>query len=331
MPLDEMPPDQSSTPNLLAADDVLPDLLAWRRGGLKTALVTLVGIDGATPRPLGAQMAVAEDGRYAGYLSGGCLEQAVAIEAQTAIREGCNRLVRYGKGSPYFDLKLPCGSGLDLYMDQGLDGTLVNEIARLRSERRTFWLETDVATGQSAIAMPAATSPPASAREANLFRRAHIPPVRVLLVGGGPAMAAIARLISAAGFEIEIATPDDATRRELSVLGIEARPLVVATDIAAERLDRWSAAIVAFHEHQWEAPVLARVLRTDCFYIGALGSKAAHANRVAALVDLGVEPDAIARVRAPIGLIPGAKSRVTLAAGILAELLTEAKSRRFVA
>src|ERR1044071_3768023 len=87
--------------NLLDEDDVLPMLDAWRRRGLRTALVTLVGVEGGAPRQPGAQMAVAEDGSYAGYLSGGCLEQAVALEARAVIASGVNRLVRYGKGSPY--------------------------------------------------------------------------------------------------------------------------------------------------------------------------------------------------------------------------------------
>ena len=48
------------------------------------------------PRQPGAQMALAEDGTYLGYLSGGCLEQSVVLEAQAAIRDGRNRLVRTG-------------------------------------------------------------------------------------------------------------------------------------------------------------------------------------------------------------------------------------------
>ena len=94
-------------------DNVLPDLAEWTGRGERCALVTLVGVDGNAPRAEGAQMAVSESGEWAGYISGGCLEAAIALEAQAAIKAGKPRLLRYGKGSPYFDIQLPCGSGLD--------------------------------------------------------------------------------------------------------------------------------------------------------------------------------------------------------------------------
>ena len=84
--------------------------------GERCALVTLVGVNGNAPRAEGAQMAVCESGRWAGYISGGCLEQAIALEAVDAIKAGKPKLLRYGKGSPYLDIRLPCGSGLDVFV-----------------------------------------------------------------------------------------------------------------------------------------------------------------------------------------------------------------------
>ena len=98
-------------------DNILPDLAAWSERGERCALVTLVGVDGNAPRAEGAQMAVSETGQWAGYISGGCLEQAIALEAVQAIKAGKPRLLRYGKGSPYFDIQLPCGSGLDVLVE----------------------------------------------------------------------------------------------------------------------------------------------------------------------------------------------------------------------
>ena len=62
-------------------------------------------------------MAIAEDGSASGHISGGCLESALIAEAQIAMRDHANRLVRYGKGSKYIDIELPCGSGLDIYFE----------------------------------------------------------------------------------------------------------------------------------------------------------------------------------------------------------------------
>jgi xanthine dehydrogenase accessory factor len=84
---------------------VLPQLREWQQKGVRVTLATLVGIDGSSPRGLGAQMAIAEDGSAAGHISGGCLESALITEAQIAMRNHANRLVRYGKGSKYIDIE----------------------------------------------------------------------------------------------------------------------------------------------------------------------------------------------------------------------------------
>ncbi|MEM1104569.1 MAG: XdhC family protein, partial [Pseudomonadota bacterium] len=77
-------------------DYVIDDLLAWRRAGERGALVTLIGVDGSAPRPLGAQMAVRENGDFVGHLTGGCAEAAIVAEALAAMEEGANRRLRYG-------------------------------------------------------------------------------------------------------------------------------------------------------------------------------------------------------------------------------------------
>ncbi len=316
----------TSPSRLVSSDDVLPELSEWRLAGKKCALVTLVGIDGAAPRPLGAQMAVAEDGRYAGYLSGGCLEQAVAQEALRVLGGGANRLVRYGKGSAYFDLKLPCGSGLDLYFDQSLDAACLDEALCLRGAREAFTLLTDLGSGQSTIRRADHGALPVCALEGNSFLRAYIPLPNVLLIGAGPAFTAIATLIEATGLGLSCVSPDDDARSELTSRAIPCRTLASAQAMQAEPLDRFTAAIIAFHDHHWEPAVLAHLLRTPAFYIGALGSRTAHANRLDKLAAMGFDGASLARVRGPVGSIPGAKSRTTLAVGVLAELVAQAKT-----
>ncbi len=316
---------------LLSADDVLGDLVSWRQDGAKATLITLVAIDGSTPRPLGAQMAVAEDGRYSGYLSGGCLETTVANEAVQAMADGKNRLVRYGKGSAYFDLKLPCGSGLDLYFDQTLSPNVLAELSALRASRVMACLSTNLATGESSAGAVDEGNPTVCESTGDVFRRIYVPSPRVLLVGGGPALAAIAQLVSVAGFETDIATPDDEALAEMRSLGLSARGFADAAALGSSPMDRWTAALVAFHDHDWEAPVLAQILGAPCFYVGVMGSKKAHTNRLERLTAMGVAPAALLRIRSPIGLIGGAKSRASLAVGVLAELVQEAKAGGMIA
>ena len=109
-----------------AADAVTPlEVLRFVRGagqrGQRVALVTITGLTGSSSRSIGTLMGVAEDGCFVGSLSGGCIEGAVVAEAQQAIQEGRARQVRYGAGSPYIDIRLPCGGGVDLLFQPNPD------------------------------------------------------------------------------------------------------------------------------------------------------------------------------------------------------------------
>jgi xanthine dehydrogenase accessory factor len=316
---------------LLADEDVLPQIQSWRAEGRRTALVTLVGVEGGAPRQPGAQMAVADDGRYVGYLSGGCLEQAVALEARDVIASGKNRLVRYGKGSPYFDITLPCGSGLDLYFDQGLDGTHLAAMETHRAARQSFALRTDISSGGSSIEiLPPSAPVPVGLRTDGVFQRVYAPPLQLLLLGNGPGLVGIATIAAALGLETKIATSDNATQVSLAQSGLGSILGNAQVPAAIERLDFASGAVLVFHEHEKEHGVLRDLLGTQCFYIGVLGTHAVHRDRLAALAREGVSPVALGRLRAPVGSIPAAKSKATLAVSVLAEMIAEAKALNLV-
>lgn len=324
--LRQLPPS-----GLLSDEDVLLPMKRWRVAGQRTALVTLVGVEGGAPRQPGAQMAVAEDGRYAGYLSGGCLEDSVALEAKAAIEAGQNRLVRYGKGSRYFDIRLPCGSGLDLYFDQTVTDDDIETMIALRRDRRPFVRRTNLTTHQSTLRETEKGLPfPASRRDGDVFARAYTPPLQLLLLGNGPGLVAIATLAEALDIDLKILTQDTATRTGLGFVG--RRAMIDETALAAEvqRLDAATAAILVFHEHEREIDYLATLLDTECFYIGALGNHAVHRERRKMLAERGIGEDTLDRIRAPIGAIPGAKSKATLAVGVLAELMAAAKAQNLV-
>lgn len=307
---------------LLAEDDVLPTLCRWHGEGLRTVLVTLVGIDGAAPRPLGAQMAVAEDGRHVGYLSGGCLEQAIVLEAQDVLQAGRNRLVRYGKGSMYIDIRLPCGSGLDVFFDCSLGAGQMSAIARHLGRRGGFALRSTLTeTATSVIALPLDEAHRISRREGDVFLRTCPPRMRLLLLGTSPALVPLAAFAQAVGIETITETAD----------GLRPGGPRAPADETIAWLDACSAVVLASHEHDVEPHIIARLLSRDCFYIGVLGSRAVHDQRLRALAEMGIDRADLARLRAPVGLIQGAKAKATLAVGILAELLAEAKARNLIA
>jgi xanthine dehydrogenase accessory factor len=93
-------------------------------------------------------------------------------------------------------------------------------------------------------------------------------------------------------------------------------------DEALERLrpDRGSALVALTHDPKLDDPALAAALRSECFYVGALGSRRNHAGRCARLKELGFSDRDVARIHGPIGLPIGAISPAEVAISILAEM-----------
>ncbi len=306
-------------------DNVLPDLAEWTGRGERCALVTLVGVDGNAPRAEGAQMAVSESGEWAGYISGGCLEAAIALEAQAAIKAGKPRLLRYGKGSPYFDIQLPCGSGLDVLVEPFENACLIKEMRARMERREPFALKIDFDNGAAGI-QGVSGDGEKSHPEGKGFVRVYTPPLRCLIVGASPIAVKLAELSASTGFETHFYAPDV---ENLPALPAEVRThrLLPSTRFPA---DRWTAAVLAFHDHEKELPVFSQLLKGPCFFISAIGSRKAHSARQAALEAAGLSPAEIARIQSPAGLVPELKSAPLVAVSILAQVVAAAREQRIV-
>jgi xanthine dehydrogenase accessory factor len=307
----------------LYRDEVITPLAAWLEGGHRAALVTICGIDGTSPRPHGAQMAVREDGTWTGYISGGCLEAAIAEEAAQVIAEGKPRLIRYGKGSPYFDIKLPCGSGLDLLITPALDRTAYAQAARKIALREPFSLTFDVSSADVTLLNEAWD---ASEMRGNTFIRPYQPALRLIVIGSSPIAACIADLSRAAGFDVWFYGPAGSEAHSATA---EAMPLPASAPYSFPA-DARTAAVVAFHDHDREPPVFEALLGGNYFAITAIGSRSAHQARLQSLASLGYGAEQLDRIVSPAGLIPGLKAAPHVAISILAGIVEAAKSRGYV-
>lgn len=279
-------------------------LFAYERllAGDRIALVTLVKIEGSSPRPLGAQMAVAESGDWVGYLSGGCIEQAVAGEAIDAIRKGENRQIRYGQGSKYIDIVLPCGSAIELFFDVNVDEAALARVVGALANRH-----------------PVALPVPCKGNAIRLVRDFE-PERRLVVLGVGPSAVELARLAAQAGFETLLFSPDGKTREAAEDDGIVVSALTRVTR-PNYHADRRTAVVFMFHDHEWEHQLIPDALASDVFYIGALGSHGTHQRRMERLRQLGFHAEDIARVHGPAGIFPGGKSVQDIAVSILAEVI----------
>jgi xanthine dehydrogenase accessory factor len=297
-------------------ESVLPSLKAWRAEGLATTLVTLFASDGSAPRPLGSQMAIAEDGRAVGSITGGCAEAAIIAEAQQRMARHANGAVRYGAGSPYIDIRLPCGSGIDVWFDTTFPEADLDILLAARARRETACLVIEPLSGRTY----ARTSLPAVTPSGAYLRR-YDPVLRLVLVGKGPIVPLLTQLAAAMDFEVHAFSPEPETLDLAAPFAFRVAPLATPVSFRDPGFDAHTACVSLFHEHDWEPPILALALASPCFYVGALGSQRTQEARVLTLAETGVPAAHIARLHAPVGLHLGGKNPPEIALSILAEIV----------
>jgi xanthine dehydrogenase accessory factor len=101
-----------------AEPDVLETAAAWLSAGHKVALGTVVKTWGSSPRPAGSQIAVRDDGAFAGSVSGGCVEGAVIEDAQRAMRDGNMRTLDFGVSDEQaWSVGLACGGRVEVFVE----------------------------------------------------------------------------------------------------------------------------------------------------------------------------------------------------------------------
>lgn len=278
------------------------------------ALVTVLGIAGGAPRRRGAQMAVTASGEVCGSLSGGCLDAAVIAEAHAAWRSRISHRIRFGVDSPYMDLVLPCGSGLDLQFDGAIGADTIRAIATALQRRERLRLVWDAQSAPPRVV----DAEQDSAQAESIV----VPPrLRLLLAGASENLRALATLAQAAGIDTIACSTDAALLRDLAGAGCAGRLLANEADWQDVRFDACTAALTVFHEHEAEYRFLQSALASDAFLVGAMGSVRAQALRVAALRERGVPESALVRLRGPFGLIDRARDPHELAISMLAELM----------
>lgn len=299
--------------------DILRFALARIDEGVGTAIVTLAGIEGSSPRAIGAQMAVSADGRHTGSFSGGCIEAAVVAEASAALADGGVRLVRFGAGSPYLDIRLPCGGGIDLLFNPLADRSAIAGLLSQHMRREMAALRLSMDGVRSALSDDHAVT----GWQGDDFVVAYKPALRLIALGQGEELVALARLAAAYGASVTVLSPEAHTQATLAAEGFDTAELRVRTQLPALDSDPWTAILFLFHDRDWEEYLLPHALNAPAFYIGAIGSQRTQHLRLGTLEAAGVPAPLRDRLRTAVGLIPATRDPATLALSALAQLVEE--------
>ncbi len=311
-------------------DDAPRAALDWHRAGKGAVLATVIETWGSAPRPRGSQLAVSENAEIVGSVSGGCVEGAVVAEALDALADGRHRVLDYGvSDDEAFAVGLACGGRIRVLVEP-VGGTLPAPVLADLVARRGR----DEAVGQAVNVRSGATYliPAEEMQESlradrsdfsedgDVFVTLHAPPLRLAVVGGVHIAQALVPMARLAGYAVTVIDPRDAfasTARFPDTALVHDWP-----DDAMARFapDARSAVVLLTHDPKLDDPALLEALRSPAYYIGALGSTRTHAKRLARLVEAGVDPAAVARIDAPIGLDIGAKTPGEIAVAVLAAM-----------
>ncbi|MFB8002567.1 XdhC family protein [Nocardia sp. NPDC056000] len=327
--------------------DIAAQLLTWHAAQQDYAVASIIGIGGSAPRPVGAALAVNTEGVVVGSISGGCVEGAVYELCRESLRTGEPVRETFGySDSDAFAVGLTCGGTIEVFVQPVTAANRTAFEALLRSEEPVA-LVRDVNTG-AAMALGSwwtvgATfdeTVVAEARamldtgatgirvigcdtaESTVFVESEVPPPRMIVFGAIDFAAAVARIGKFLGYHVTVcdARPVFATPARFP----EADEVVVEwpnTYLANTRVDARTVLCVLTHDAKFDVPLLEVALRLPVAFVGAMGSRRTHDDRLARLRANGMTEAELARLRSPIGLDLGGRTPEETAVSIAAEIV----------
>ncbi|MEU6788394.1 XdhC/CoxI family protein [Nonomuraea angiospora] len=283
--------------------NIADTLHRWCRRARPLALATVVDVHGSAPLPPGTSVAVDEDGNAVGSISGGCVEGAVYELCRQVLGDrGAPQRARFGYSD---DDQNTYGS-----LDGGPADQAVADQARalLRAGR----------TGRATIGGDADWCP----ERLSLLVHVHASRPRLLVFGAVDFAAALSQAGAFLGYRVTVcdARPVFATAARFP----HADEVVVDWPhryLQRTTVDARTAVCVLTHDAKFDIPLLRLALDLPVGYIGAMGSRRTHDERLRLLREAGLSEEQLGRLRSPIGLDLGARTPQETAVSIAAEII----------
>ncbi len=153
------------------------------------------------------------------------------------------------------------------------------------------------------------------------FLDIHNPPLKMVMVGAVHIAQALIPMAQATGYDVTIIDPRGAFATEQRFPGVTLIPEWPDEVLDDVGLDARTAMVALTHDPKIDDPALVMALKSEMFYIGALGSKRTHASRMERLKVHQFSADTLARIQGPIGLHIGAKGQAEIAVAIMAQVV----------
>ena len=300
--------------------EVLRTADEWRRSGRKVALGTIVKTWGSAPRPIGAMVAVRDDGQVVGSVSGGCVEDDLVDKVKAKLVSWTRpEIFTYGvTNEEATRWGLPCGGTLQLVMEPLSEASGIEELLKKIGSQQLVRRRLDMESGR-------ATLEPGRWQDVlefdgRVLSTVHGPRWRLVLIGAGQLTRYLAEMARMLDYHVVVVDP-----REEYAAGWDAAAVPInrgmPDDVVRElELDGHSALVALTHDPKLDDLALMEALKSAAFYVGAIGSKKNNDARRVRLREFDLSDEEIARLRGPVGLYIGSKTPPEIAVAILAEM-----------
>lgn len=310
--------------------EVLNRVLEWLDGGHPVHLFTVVSTWGSAPRLPGALLALRADGHFVGSVSGGCIEDDLVDQARHGRLPQAPTLLEYGVNQDEAARTgIPCGGRLCVFVEplsrsqahrqtsRAHFAELLAKMAEGKLLRRAVHLQT------GALKITEALPGSMPALDGDWFHSYFGPQWRLLIIGANQLGATLAHMAQVLEFDVVMCDPRAEMRAQWHVENVtwaQGMP----DDVVLEMVPDLHTAIVAVtHDPKLDDMALLEALKSEAFYVGALGAIKNQEKRRARLRLFDLTEMEIAKLHGPVGLNIGSRTPAEIAIAILAELIQE--------
>jgi xanthine dehydrogenase accessory factor len=300
--------------------EVLRSAEAWRRAGHQVKLGTIVKTWGSAPRPVGAMVAIRDDGLVSGSVSGGCVEDDLIEKVKAgSVAAEKPQLITYGvTNEEATRWGLPCGGTLQVVLEPVTEASGLQALLDSVRQQRLVLRRLDMESGRS-------TQEPGHGQDALEFdgrtlAAVYGPRWRLALIGGGQLTRYLSEMAKMLDYQVTFVDPRAEYADGWDVPGVALDRGMPDDVIAQMNLDGHSAVVALTHDPKLDDMALLEALKSPAFYVGAIGSKKNNDARRERLKGFDLSDAEIARLRGPVGLYIGSKTPPEIAIAILAEM-----------
>jgi xanthine dehydrogenase accessory factor len=299
--------------------DVLERARDWKLAGHRVWLLTVAQTFGASPRPPGSLAAVRDDGILVGSVSGGCIEDdLVARRGEYAGRRP--HFVGYGvTAEEARRFGLPCGGQVELMVEADVTVAQLEALLAAIGAGRVVARRVDLASGDWRI--EGANAGDECVRDAAHLSSIHGPRWRMLVIGASEIAHYLAEVASTVDYQVFVCDPREEYRTAWRARGAQWIAGMPDEAVAAFRPDGHSVVLTVSHDPKLDDMALLEALKSEAFYVGAVGSARTSAERRKRLAGFDLTPQQVARLRGPVGLAIGSRTPPEIALAILADLI----------